>query len=86
MQELKKLNQRIVRCKRCPRLNSYIKKVTHSKVKRFETQEYWDKPLLGFEDPKAELLIVGLAPAAHGGNRTGRRFTGDYSGDWLTKA
>src|SRR5438105_12456968 len=83
--ELYTLNQKIVRCKKCPRLASYIQKVAKEKVKRFNDQRYWGKPLTGFGDIKAELLLVGLAPAAHGGNRTGRMFTGDSSGDWVAR-
>jgi uracil-DNA glycosylase family 4 len=83
--DLYKLNQKIIRCKRCPRLTSYIRKVAKEKVKRFNDQKYWGKPLTGFGDINAELLIVGLAPAAHGGNRTGRMFTGDSSGDWVAR-
>jgi uracil-DNA glycosylase family 4 len=63
----------------------YRQKIAKDKIKRFKHQTYWGKPLTGFGDVKAELLIVGLAPAAHGGNRTGRMFTGDSSGDWLAK-
>ncbi len=80
-----KLNSKIVRCKKCPRLASYIRKIAKDKVKRFNNQKYWGKPLPGFGDANAELLVIGLAPAAHGGNRTGRMFTGDSSGDWLAK-
>jgi uracil-DNA glycosylase family 4 len=83
---LDKLNNKIINCKKCPRLSLYIKEVSKNKVKRFKKEKYWGKPLTGFGDPKAELLIIGLAPAAHGGNRTGRMFTGDSSGDWLAKA
>jgi uracil-DNA glycosylase family 4 len=83
--DLYKLNQKIIRCKKCPRLTSYIRKVAKEKVRRFNDQKYWGKPLTGFGDIKAELLIVGLAPAAHGGNRTGRMFTGDSSGDWVAR-
>lgn len=86
MREIRLLNQRIIRCKKCPRLVSYISEVSKKKVKRFEHQKYWGKPLTGFGDFHARLLIIGLAPAAHGGNRTGRMFTGDSSGDWLAKA
>jgi len=85
MKELEKINHKIVRCKKCPRLASYIRDVARNKVKRFKDQKYWGKPLTGFGDINAELLIVGLAPAAHGGNRTGRMFTGDSSGDWVAK-
>ncbi|MFZ0184371.1 MAG: uracil-DNA glycosylase [Nitrosotalea sp.] len=83
---LDRLNNKIINCKKCPRLSLYIKEVSKNKVKRFQKEKYWGKPLTGFGDPKAELLIIGLAPAAHGGNRTGRMFTGDSSGDWLAKA
>lgn len=79
------LNQKIVECKKCPRLYSYIRTVAKNKVKRFKDEKYWGKPLTGFGDINAELLIIGLAPAAHGGNRTGRMFTGDSSGDWLAR-
>ena len=83
--QLDKLNRRIIRCKKCPRLITYIQKISKEKVRRFQDQKYWGKPLSGFGDYKAELLIVGLAPAAHGGNRTGRMFTGDSSGDWVAR-
>jgi uracil-DNA glycosylase family 4 len=83
--DLKSVNQKITRCKKCPRLVSYIAKISKEKTKRYRGQKYWAKPLPGFGDVKARLLIIGLAPAAHGGNRTGRMFTGDSSGDWLAK-
>jgi uracil-DNA glycosylase family 4 len=83
---LEALNKRIVSCKRCPRLTEYISKISAYKVPRFKDWNYWGKPLPGFGDHEAKLLIIGLAPAAHGGNRTGRMFTGDSSGDWLIKA
>src|SRR5205814_10474173 len=73
----------IVQCRRCPRLVQYREEVARTKVRRFRDQEYWGRPIPGFGDPEAQLLIIGLAPAAHGGNRTGRTFTGDRSGDWL---
>ena len=85
MTKLKRLNAKITRCKRCPRLVSYLYKIKNEKVKRFKHEKYWGKPLTGFGDVNAGLLIIGLAPAAHGGNRTGRMFTGDSSGDWLAK-
>ncbi|HEX6561265.1 MAG TPA: uracil-DNA glycosylase [Nitrososphaera sp.] len=84
--ELELLNSRVVACKKCPRLAKYIRKVGSEKVKRFSGETYWARPLPSWGDPDARLLIVGLAPAAHGGNRTGRMFTGDSSGDWLAKA
>ena len=79
------LNQKIIKCKKCPRLITYINKISKEKVKRFRYQKYWGRPLPGLGDFNAELLLVGLAPAAHGGNRTGRMFTGDSSGDWVAK-
>ena len=79
------LNKKIITCKKCPRLNKYIRTIAQEKVKRFSNEKYWGKPLPGFGDPKAKILIIGLAPAAHGGNRTGRMFTGDSSGDWIAR-
>jgi uracil-DNA glycosylase family 4 len=76
----------VVACTRCPRLRAWCERTAREKVKRFRDQEYWGRPVPGFGDPKAELLVVGLAPAAHGGNRTGRVFTGDRSGDFLFAA
>ena len=81
-----RLDEKIIECKACPRLSEYIKTVGQAKVRRFNTENYWAKPIPGYGDSKATLLIIGLAPAAHGGNRTGRIFTGDSSGDWLAKA
>lgn len=86
MQSLQDLNSRIIRCKRCPRLAEYIREVAREKVRRFRDEKYWGRPITGFGDVHARLLVVGLAPAAHGGNRTGRMFTGDCSGDWLARA
>jgi uracil-DNA glycosylase family 4 len=83
---LQKLNAQISDCSLCPRLSTYIRKIGEEKVKRFAQEDYWARPLPSWGDPKARLLIVGLAPAAHGGNRTGRMFTGDSSGDWLMRA
>lgn len=81
-----KLNKKIVDCKLCPRLTEYIVEVGKHQTNRFVNQVYWAKPVPTFGDPKAKLLVIGLAPAAHGGNRTGRIFTGDSSGDWLVRA
>ena len=80
---LERLQSRIVRCRLCPRLVEYREAVARQKRRAFREWEYWGKPVPGFGDPQARLLVVGLAPAAHGGNRTGRIFTGDRSGDWL---
>lgn len=76
----------IVACARCPRLRAHCEAVARARKREFRDEEYWGKPVPGFGDPAARLLIVGLAPAAHGGNRTGRVFTGDSSGDWLFEA
>src|SRR5438105_13043013 len=83
MNHLKVLKQTIMSCQQCPRLVAYRQEVAGTKVRRFREWDYWAKPLPGFGDSRGRLLIVGLAPAAHGGNRTGRIFTGDRSGDWL---
>ena len=77
------LHDQIVDCRQCPRLVAHRERVALEKVARFRHQEYWGKPVPPFGDPNARLLVMGLAPAAHGGNRTGRSFTGDPSGDWL---
>jgi len=86
LSELEKLNQEIIRCRACPRLVRYRERVAQDKRRAFLAWDYWGKPVPGFGDARAELLILGLAPAAHGGNRTGRIFTGDRSGDFLYKA
>jgi uracil-DNA glycosylase len=83
MGSLAQLNEKITRCRKCPRLVRWREEVAQRPPRRYQGQVYWAKPLPGFGDPAARLLIVGLAPAAHGGNRTGRIFTGDRSGDWL---
>jgi len=80
------IRDRVVQCRQCPRLVEYREEVARIKRKEFLDWKYWGKPIPGFGDPNASLLIVGLAPAAHGGNRTGRVFTGDRSGDFLYKA
>jgi len=83
MEKLDQLNNTIIHCERCPRLVRWRESCARNPPRRFHGMDYWGKPLPGFGDPKARLLIVGLAPAANGGNRTGRMFTGDRSGDWL---
>jgi len=80
---LAQLARRIPTCERCPRLRAYCREVARVKRRMFREWSYWGRPVPGFGDPEARLYIVGLAPAAHGGNRTGRIFTGDRSGDWL---
>lgn len=80
------LTAEIVECRRCPRLVAWRELVAREKVARFRDEPYWGRPLPGFGDPDGRILIVGLAPAAHGGNRTGRVFTGDASGDFLWAA
>jgi uracil-DNA glycosylase family 4 len=83
---LKVLNQQIVACRKCPRLVEYLAAVGRAKRRAYQDWDYWAKPVPGFGDPKAQLLLIGLAPGAHGANRTGRIFTGDSSGDFLYKA
>lgn len=81
--ELRVLNEQIVACRKCPRLVAHREKTAREKRRAFRNEDYWGRPVPGFGDPQAQLLILGLAPAAHGGNRTGRVFTGDRSGDFL---
>lgn len=83
---LELLQQEVIACTRCPRLIRYCRSVAREKRRMYRDQDYWGRPLPSFGDPEAELLILGLAPAAHGGNRTGRMFTGDRSGDFLYRA
>ncbi|MGZ4164292.1 MAG: uracil-DNA glycosylase [Tumebacillaceae bacterium] len=80
---MEQLQAGIVGCTQCPRLRTWCEEVAETKVKRYREQEYWGKPVPGFGDPNARLIILGLAPGAHGANRTGRVFTGDESGVWL---
>jgi uracil-DNA glycosylase family 4 len=83
---LAELTAEIIACRACPRLVAWREAVAREKVARFRDETYWGRPVPGFGDPDARILIVGLAPAAHGGNRTGRVFTGDASGDFLFEA
>jgi len=84
--DLASLTAEIVACRRCPRLVEWRERVAAEKVARFRDETYWGRPVPGFGDPAARILLLGLAPAAHGGNRTGRVFTGDASGDFLFAA
>ena len=83
--KFKKLNKTIIKCKKCPRLVKFVKKISNEKRKQNIGENYWGKPLTGFGEFNSKLMILGLAPAAHGGTRTGRAFTGDKSGDFLFK-
>ena len=83
---LDRLERRVVRCRRCPRLVEWRERVAREKRAAFRDEDYWGRPVPGFGDPAARVYVLGLAPAAHGGNRTGRVFTGDRSGDWLFAA
>jgi uracil-DNA glycosylase family 4 len=85
-QSLPTLADEIVRCRRCPRLVEWREHSAAHPPRRYRDDDYWGRPLPGFGDPAAPVIVVGLAPAAHGGNRTGRVFTGDRSGDWLFAA
>jgi len=81
--ELEDLQKVVIQCRKCPRLVVYLREVSKNKPKRFRNWDYWGRPLPSFGEPNARVLIIGLAPAANGGNRTGRMFTGDRSGEWL---
>jgi uracil-DNA glycosylase family 4 len=81
-----RLERRIVRCERCPRLREHCREVARVKRRAYRDETYWGRPVPGFGDRSARILVVGLAPAAHGANRTGRMFTGDSSGEWLYRA
>lgn len=83
---LKLIERDIVHCERCPRLRTYCQEVARVKRRMYRDEEYWGRPVPGFGDPAARLFLLGLAPGAHGANRTGRVFTGDSSGDWLYAA
>jgi uracil-DNA glycosylase family 4 len=82
-ESLAALTKEVVECRRCPRLVEWREAVAANPPRRYRGEEYWGRPLPGFGDPAARLIVLGLAPAANGGNRTGRVFTGDRSGDWL---
>ena len=84
--DLEALGRSVTRCRRCPRLVAWREQVSREKRAAYREEPYWGRPVPGFGDPKARILVVGLAPAAHGANRTGRMFTGDRSGDWLYAA
>ena len=86
LDSLERVASDVVACERCPRLRAWCEAVARERVKRFREEVYWGRPVPGFGDPRARLWVVGLAPAAHGGNRTGRVFTGDRSGDFLFAA
>ena len=83
MDGIQSLYERVVHCTRCPRLVEYRDWIAVTKRRMYRDQDYWGKPVPAFGDPEARVLVIGLAPAAHGGNRTGRVFTGDRSGDWV---
>jgi uracil-DNA glycosylase len=85
-QQLAILNREVIECERCPRLREYCARIATERRRAYRDQEYWGRPVPSFGDPKAKLLIIGLAPGAHGANRTGRMFTGDRSGEFLYRA
>ena len=83
--QIRNLNKKIIACKKCKRLKNFREKIASEKRKQYKNENYWGKPITGFGDLKGKILLVGLAPAAHGGNRTGRVFTGDRSAEFLYK-
>src|SRR5260221_6865531 len=86
LESLKAIEAAVVACEACPRLRRHCREVARVKRRAYQSETYWGRPVPGYGDPRARLLVVGLAPAAHGGNRTGRVFTGDSSGNWLYEA
>lgn len=86
VRSITELNRTLVACRRCPRLVAHRERIAREKKPAFRDWAYWGRPVPGFGDPDARLVLVGLAPGAHGSNRTGRMFTGDASGDWLYEA
>ena len=86
MTSIEAINAELITCRRCPRLVEWRERIATERRAAFAEEEYWGRPVPGFGDPNARVLVVGLAPAAHGANRTGRLFTGDRSGDWLFRA
>ena len=86
LDSLAQITAEVVECRACPRLVAWREQVAQDRRASFRNQDYWGRPIPGFGDPEARMVVVGLAPAAHGGNRTGRIFTGDRSGDWLFRA
>jgi uracil-DNA glycosylase family 4 len=86
VQELRKVQRQVIACERCPRLRAYCEQIARDKRRAYFDWEYWGRPVPAFGDPHAQMAIIGLAPAAHGANRTGRMFTGDRSGDFLYRA
>src|SRR5215467_12126995 len=83
LSSIAQIQERVIACQQCPRLVAYLQQVAEQKVRRFRHETYWARPVPSWGDPQARLLILGRTPAAHGGNRTGRSFTGDRSGEWL---